>query len=43
MRKALHISPNSYEDIISAGGTRKIWEELAKIMMNIMFLRDPKI
>lgn len=30
MRKALHISPNSYKDIMSAGGTRKIWEELAK-------------
>ena len=30
MKKALHISPNSYESIMSAGGTRKIWEELAK-------------
>ena len=30
MRKALHISPNVYENILSAGGTRMIWEELAK-------------
>lgn len=30
MKKALHISPNVYESISSAGGTKKIWEELAK-------------
>lgn len=30
MRRALHISPNVYESIVAAGGTRKIWEELAK-------------
>ena len=30
MKKALHISPNVYESISSAGGTRKIWAELAK-------------
>lgn len=30
MKKALHISPNVYENISSAGGTKRIWEELSK-------------
>lgn len=30
MKRALHISPNVYENISSAGGTSKIWAELAQ-------------
>ena len=30
MKKALHISPNVYESVSSAGGTKRIWEELSK-------------